>query len=155
MRIALCSVTERRLNQRTSATSSLSSIYIDRLTQYSEPIERNFPTEAKLLEFATSFTTKARTHIILLDGSGRQLSSEKFAAHIGHHRDSGTRQLLVAIGPADGWSPAAIATAQNCGGLLLSLGPMTLPHALARTVIAEQLYRAFTILANHPYHSTH
>jgi 23S rRNA (pseudouridine1915-N3)-methyltransferase len=59
--------------------------------------------------------------------------------------------MVFAIGPADGWSEAARERAQ----LLLSLGPMTLAHALARLVVAEQLYRAFTILSGHPYHAGH
>jgi 23S rRNA (pseudouridine1915-N3)-methyltransferase len=56
--------------------------------------------------------------------------------------------MIFAVGPADGWSEAARAQA----GLLLSLGAMTLAHALARLVMAEQIYRALTILAGHPYH---
>jgi len=55
------------------------------------------------------------------------------------------------VGPADGWS----AEARNRAQLLLSLGAMTLPHELARVVLAEQVYRACTILAGHPYHSGH
>jgi 23S rRNA (pseudouridine1915-N3)-methyltransferase len=155
MRIVLCSVTERRLSQRATPASALTAVYIERLEQYAEAIERNFATEAKLLEFANSFTKRARTQIILLDSTGKQLSSEEFAAHIGQQRDSGTRQLMLAIGPADGWTPAAIAFATQSGGLRLSLGPMTLPHSLALTVLAEQTYRAFTILAGHPYHCGH
>jgi 23S rRNA (pseudouridine1915-N3)-methyltransferase len=58
---------------------------------------------------------------------------------------------VLAIGPADGWSDAARARA----GLLLSFGSITLPHQLARVVLAEQIYRALTILAGHPYHSGH
>jgi 23S rRNA (pseudouridine1915-N3)-methyltransferase len=57
----------------------------------------------------------------------------------------------MAIGPADGWSD----TARQRADLLLSLGRITLPHQLARVVLAEQVYRAFTILAGHPYHSGH
>ena len=59
--------------------------------------------------------------------------------------------IVLAIGPADGWSAPARARAS----LLLSFGPITLPHELARVVLAEQLYRALTILAGHPYHSGH
>jgi len=59
--------------------------------------------------------------------------------------------VLFAVGPADGWS----AEARNRAQLLLSLGAMTLPHELARVVLAEQVYRACTILAGHPYHSGH
>ena len=66
-------------------------------------------------------------------------------------RDEGTQHILFAIGPADGWSDAARARAK----LLLSLGSLTVAHTLARLVLAEQLYRASTILTGHPYHSGH
>ena len=59
--------------------------------------------------------------------------------------------LIFAIGPPNGWSEAATRQAQT----MLSLGRMTLPHELARLVLAEQLYRAFTILSGHPYHTGH
>jgi 23S rRNA (pseudouridine1915-N3)-methyltransferase len=59
--------------------------------------------------------------------------------------------MVFAVGPADGWSDASRAKAQ----LLLSLGPMTMAHSLARLVMAEQLYRAYTILTGHPYHGGH
>ena len=61
------------------------------------------------------------------------------------------QHIVFCVGPADGWSDAARKRAQ----LLLSLGPFTLAHALARLVVAEQIYRAFTILTGHPYHSGH
>lgn len=79
------------------------------------------------------------------------MSSEGFASWLGARRDEGVQHLVFAVGPASGWSEAARGQAH----LLLSLGPMTLAHALARAVLAEQLYRAFTILAGHPYHSGH
>jgi 23S rRNA (pseudouridine1915-N3)-methyltransferase len=79
------------------------------------------------------------------------MSSEAFAAWLGARRDEGTQHIVFAIGPADGWSKEACAHAK----LLLSLGPMTMAHALARVVMAEQLYRAFTILSGHPYHTGH
>jgi 23S rRNA (pseudouridine1915-N3)-methyltransferase len=61
------------------------------------------------------------------------------------------QHIVFAIGPADGWTEAERLRA----GLLLSLGPMTLAHSLARLVMAEQVYRAFAILSGHPYHSGH
>jgi 23S rRNA (pseudouridine1915-N3)-methyltransferase len=79
------------------------------------------------------------------------MSSEAFAAWVGSRRDEGDQHLLFAVGPADGWSEEARSQAR----LLLSLGPMTLAHALARLVMAEQLYRTFTILTGHPYHKGH
>ena len=79
------------------------------------------------------------------------MSSEGYAQFLGNLRDSGTQDSVLAIGPADGWSRAAHAQA----GLLLSFGAMTLPHELALVVLAEQTYRALTILGGHPYHSGH
>jgi len=88
---------------------------------------------------------------VLLDSRGRQMNSEAFAAWMGARRDEGAQHLVFAIGPASGWSEAARLQAR----LLLSLGPMTMAHALARLVMAEQIYRAFTILSGHPYHTGH
>jgi 23S rRNA (pseudouridine1915-N3)-methyltransferase len=86
--------------------------------------------------------------LVLLDGQGKQFSSEELARWLRRQRDEGQPRVVFAIGPADGWSHAERAQA----GMLLSLGPMTLPHELARVVLSEQIYRAFTILAGHPYH---
>jgi 23S rRNA (pseudouridine1915-N3)-methyltransferase len=85
----------------------------------------------------------------LLDSRGQAFSSVDFATWLGARRDSG--QQTIAIGPASGWSAQAPRQAHT----LLSLGPMTLAHELARLVLAEQLYRAFTILSGHPYHTGH
>ena len=68
--------------------------------------------------------------------------------------DEGAQHIIFAIGPADGWSNAAREEGARRGGLL-SLGPMTLAHSLARLVVAEQIYRACTILTGHPYHTGH
>ena len=64
---------------------------------------------------------------------------------------SGVGQMVLGIGPADGWSPQMLEKAD----LKLSFSAMTLPHALARLVLAEQVYRAATILGGHPYHLGH
>ena len=88
---------------------------------------------------------------ILLDPRGRQLSSEQLAQLLDTHKLAATQLLVFAIGPANGWTGQARAAAHT----LLSLGPMTLPHELARLLVAEQLYRACTLLAGHPYHSGH
>jgi 23S rRNA (pseudouridine1915-N3)-methyltransferase len=83
--------------------------------------------------------------LIALDPSGEAISSEAFAARIAKLRDGGAEGVAFVIGGADGLSPELLAKA-------ISLGPITLPHGLARIVLAEQLYRAATILAGHPYH---
>lgn len=110
-----------------------------------------FDSETTFLTWLDRQSGRAPVHLILLDSRGRQLSSEEIAQTIGQLRDSGTQRLVFAIGPADGWSDVARRRAQ----LLLSFGRITLPHQLARVVLAEQIYRAFTILSGHPYHSGH
>lgn len=89
--------------------------------------------------------------LVLLDSRGKQMTSGEFAAWLGERRDAGVAQIVFAIGPASGWEDEA----RRQAGLLLSLGKMTLAHALARTVLAEQIYRASTILTGHPYHTGH
>jgi 23S rRNA (pseudouridine1915-N3)-methyltransferase len=83
-----------------------------------------------------------------LDEGGRALSSADFAKWIGAERDKGTKTLAFLIGGPDGHGADALKAAR----LKLSLGALTLPHGLARIVLAEQLYRAATILSGHPYH---
>jgi 23S rRNA (pseudouridine1915-N3)-methyltransferase len=86
--------------------------------------------------------------LICLDREGEQLGSAEFARAIRKFRDSGAPGLAFLVGGAEGLAPEVLAKAD----LKLSLGPMTLPHGLARIVLAEQLYRVVTILAGHPYH---
>jgi 23S rRNA (pseudouridine1915-N3)-methyltransferase len=85
---------------------------------------------------------------IALDGGGLSLSSETFAHLVAKERDGGARTMALLVGGPDGHADQALAA----GKLRLSLGPMTLPHGLARIVLVEQLYRAATILTGHPYH---
>ena len=85
---------------------------------------------------------------VLLDERGKQLSSEEFAAILGRWRDDGVREARFVVGAADGHSEAE----RSGADLLLAMGAMTWPHLLARAMLAEQLYRATTILAGHPYH---
>lgn len=125
--------------------------YLDRLETYAPSEAASFRSEAALLERLDRQASRTPPVAVFLDSRGRQMTSEAFAAWIGARRDQGTQHILFAIGPADGWSDTARSRAQ----LLLSLGPFTIAHSLARLVLAEQLYRAFTILAGHPYHCGH
>lgn len=86
--------------------------------------------------------------IIALDPRGRSLTSEAFAADLEKRRDGGTPALGFLIGGADGLAEEVRARAD----LLLAFGPATFPHQLVRVMLAEQVYRAVTILAGHPYH---
>jgi 23S rRNA (pseudouridine1915-N3)-methyltransferase len=86
--------------------------------------------------------------IVVLDERGDAISSEQFAALIGRELAAGTTDLVFCIGGPDGHGDAMRTVARHT----ISLGRMTWPHKLARALLAEQIYRAVTILVNHPYH---
>ncbi|MDE8651815.1 23S rRNA (pseudouridine(1915)-N(3))-methyltransferase RlmH [Novosphingobium album (ex Liu et al. 2023)] len=90
--------------------------------------------------------TPCRT--VLLDERGKAMPSEDFAALLGRWRDEGIRETRFLIGAADGHEEPA----RRSADLLLGFGAMTWPHLLARAMLAEQLWRATSILAGHPYH---
>jgi 23S rRNA (pseudouridine1915-N3)-methyltransferase len=129
----------------------LTALYLGRCSTFAHCNAEAFRTENALLSWLDKQQGRTPVVAVLLDSRGRQMSSETFAAWLGDRRDQGTQHIVFAVGPASGWSDAARARAQ----LLLSLGPMTMAHALARLAMAEQLYRAFTILTGHPYHAGH
>ncbi|WP_093334115.1 23S rRNA (pseudouridine(1915)-N(3))-methyltransferase RlmH [Sphingomonas rubra] len=85
---------------------------------------------------------------VLLDEKGEVLGSAAFAERLGRWRDDGVREARFLLGAADGFDDAARGEAD----LLLSFGRATWPHLLARAMLAEQLFRATSILAGHPYH---
>jgi 23S rRNA (pseudouridine1915-N3)-methyltransferase len=87
-------------------------------------------------------------HVILLDAKGKGMTSDDFAEMLGALRDAGTRDLVLVIGGPDGLMPLPGIRA----GRSLAFGPQTWPHLLVRAMLAEQIYRALTILAGHPYH---
>jgi 23S rRNA (pseudouridine1915-N3)-methyltransferase len=155
MKIALAAIVSTRSRAKSPPADALAADYLARAAHFlpnaSHIADQTYPSEDALLASLDRAAARTTPHLILLDSRGRQLTSEAFAAHIGRLRDAGTQSLILAIGPADGWSAAIRARAS----LILSFGPITLPHALARAVLAEQIYRALTILANHPYHSAH
>ncbi len=113
-----------------------------------------FRSEKALLDWLARQRGRTQAALMLLDRRGQQMTSEALAEWLGARRDEGTQHVIFAVGPADGWSDEAHAEAAR-RGRLLSLGPMTLAHQLARLVMAEQLYRACTILTGHPYHTEH
>ena len=85
---------------------------------------------------------------VVLDERGKALSSMEFARKIEGRRDNGRREASFLLGAADGH----LEELRGKADLLLSFGPATWPHMLARAMLAEQLFRATSILANHPYH---
>lgn len=103
-------------------------------------------TELSPTQDATPPPSGSRT--VLLDERGKSLSSDKFAEILGRWRDEGVRETRFLIGPADGHTEAA----RNEADLLIAFGAATWPHLLVRAMLAEQLYRALSILSGHPYH---
>ena len=89
-----------------------------------------------------------QTRIVMLDETGDTPGSIAFAGKLGKWRDDGVREIRFLIGAADGFS----AEERQCADWLVSFGRLTWPHMLARAMLAEQLWRAASILANHPYH---
>ena len=85
---------------------------------------------------------------MLLDERGKALSSTELAHKLERWRDEGKREARFSIGGADGHGE----TERRSADFLLSFGPATWPHLLVRAMLAEQLFRATSILANHPYH---
>jgi 23S rRNA (pseudouridine1915-N3)-methyltransferase len=128
-----------------SAIESLTAEYLKRLSRYAEVQGTPLKDEPALLKQAN------RHLLVLLDSRGKQFSSEEFAEFLRNHQDRNPLPLFFAIGPANGFSPQL----RQEANLLLSLGKMTVAHELARVVLLEQLYRAFTILTGHPYHLGH
>jgi 23S rRNA (pseudouridine1915-N3)-methyltransferase len=129
----------------------LCQLYLDRCSPFARCLSEAFRTEEAMFDRLDRQQGRTQAILVLLDSRGRQMTSEAFAAWLGARRDEGAQHIVFAVGPASGWSQSAHMRAQ----LVLSLGPMTMAHALARLVVAEQLYRAFTILAGHPYHAGH
>ncbi len=158
MRVSLIAV--GRLKDR--AERGLADRYIERFDRLGRGIGLGPVEEIELGESRKDSTADRRAdeadailarvpdgaRVLVLDSGGKQLSSDDFAALIGQWRDAGVPRTCFLIGGSDGHGEAVPAAAD----LTLALGRMTLPHGLARVVLAEQLYRAATILAGHPYH---
>jgi len=108
------------------------------------PAPERMASESRLL--AAALPDKAT--VVALDARGRTLSSEELAARLGQWQEQAVGDLAFVIGGADGLTPDW----RKRAGLVLSLGPMTWPHLLVRVMLAEQLFRAHSILSGHPYH---
>ena len=138
------------------AIEALTAEYLKRISRYAEIAGVALKDEAAILSLASGERqnrrqpNKERHKLVLLDSRGKQFSSEELAEVLEREQVNAI-PLVFAIGGSDGFSDAA----RRSAGFTLSLGKMTLPHELARVVLVEQLYRAFTILKNHPYHLGH
>lgn len=131
------------------AIRDLTDEYLKRLGHHCDSEGVELATEAALLKLVDG--AKPTPTLVLLDARGRQLTSEELAEMLEAHQVRGTQALIFAVGPADGFTSEA----RHAANLVLSLGKMTLAHELARIVLLEQLYRGFTILRHHPYHTGH
>lgn len=131
------------------AIQSLTDEYLKRLTSYADAQGLALKDESALLKLCGRDARPVRHTLVVLDSRGKQLSSEELAVYLENYSEN--NPLLFAVGPANGFT----AETRQEAKLLLSLGKMTLAHELARVVLLEQLYRAFTILKGHPYHLGH
>lgn len=142
--------------------SDLSSRYLDRFAKSGGAIGLDFAKTIEVAESRASSVSQRKREeagllerhlpdgaaLILLDERGKTPDSPGFAATLAGLRDDGRRDLMIAIGGADGIDPDLHAKADA----VISFGRMTWPHQLVRIMVAEQLYRAVTILTGHPYH---
>ncbi len=133
------------------AIRTLTEEYLKRIARFLPAESHEMSGEPALLELTEGSAGRTAPVLFLLDARGRQFTSEEFAGLLRDQQDRGTQNLFFAVGPADGFSDKA----RHSADLILSFGKMTLAHELARIVLLEQIYRAFTILKGHPYHTGH
>jgi 23S rRNA (pseudouridine1915-N3)-methyltransferase len=119
--------------------------YVRRIERYAEiqvtELRDGSPAALRKLKFEPGSV------LVLLDAAGKQFTSQQFARWIGDLRDRGTRELVFLGGDAEGFPEEIRASAKP----KISLSTLTMPHEFVRVVLAEQIYRAFAILAGHPY----
>jgi 23S rRNA (pseudouridine1915-N3)-methyltransferase len=130
---------------RRAETRALVDDYVARIRHYSEievhELREATPAAMRKLEIEPSAT------VVLLDAAGKQFTSQQLARWLGDLRDRGARELIFLCGDAEGFPGELRASAKQ----KISLSTLTMPHEFARVVLAEQIYRAFAILAGHPY----
>ncbi len=150
MKIMLATVSSRRTGL-VGSTGDLLQLYLKRSAKFATCIYRNFLSEREFLAHTDDLIGRTRPALLLTDSMGQQFTSRELAQVVGGFQDGGVQHLILAVGPADGWSTEALSRATKT----IAFGRITLPHELAAVVAAEQLYRVLTILAGHPYHSGH
>jgi 23S rRNA (pseudouridine1915-N3)-methyltransferase len=141
---------------RRSPETELVKLYVERATATGRSlglgpvevmeVESRKPGKAAEADALRPHLTES--HVIACDERGKARASKAFADEIAALRDGGVRRLVFLIGGADGLDPALVASAQST----LAFGPQTWPHALARAMLAEQIWRGVSILAGSPYH---
>lgn len=119
--------------------------YAGRIGRFAEieirEVREDSPAALRRVEWSPGAT------VVLLDAAGKRFDSAQFAAWLGRERDRAVREIVFLCGAPDGF-PAAL---ESRGTTRISLSPLTFSHELARVMLAEQLYRAFALLAGHPY----
>ena len=137
---------------REPAIASLTDEYLKRISRYVQVEGVGLRDEADLLaKFGKDSKGGMKCSLVLMDSRGKEFTSEQFAKFLGDYRDSNPLDLVFAIGGADGFAAETKSGASH----VISLGKITMPHDLARVVLLEQIYRAFTILKGHTYHRGH
>ena len=130
---------------RRQEIQTLLNDYLSRIRRYGgievQELREATPAALRKLKIDSSAT------LVLLDAAGKQFDSRQFARWLGDIRDRGDRELVFLCGDAEGF-PEELRTA---AGQKLSLSTLTMPHEFARVILVEQIYRAFAILAGHPY----
>lgn len=140
---------------RLPGIEQLTREYSRRLTRYcdftGEEVRSSKKTAAGAAgaskEESAMLARSGESYLVVLDVGGAQWNSEQFAGWLKNRQEKGPRAITFCVGGADGFSPEFKKQAR----MLLSLSPLTMPHELARVVLLEQIYRAWTILAHHPY----
>lgn len=135
------------------AIQALTDEYLKRISRYAQVEAIALRDEAALISMCVRQPGKgsAKSTLVLMDSRGKEFSSEGFARFLSEYEERNPLPLVFAVGGADGFAAETRSTAQH----VISLGKMTLAHELARVVLLEQVYRAFTIRKGHPYHSGH
>ncbi|MFZ5719788.1 MAG: 23S rRNA (pseudouridine(1915)-N(3))-methyltransferase RlmH [Pseudomonadota bacterium] len=139
-----------------SPETELVRLYVERATAAGralglgpvEVVEVDARKPGKAAEAEALRAHLADSHVIACDERGKARASRAFAEEVAALRDQGVRRLVFLIGGADGLDPELVKAAQGT----LAFGPQTWPHALARAMLAEQVWRAVSILAGSPYH---
>jgi 23S rRNA (pseudouridine1915-N3)-methyltransferase len=130
---------------RNAALRAMIEDYVSRIQHYApaEIIDLREASAAALrkLKFDTA------SIVVLLDAAGKQFTSQQFAKWVGESRDRGMREMIFLCGDAAGFPDEIRSAAKQ----KISLTTLTMPHEFARVLLAEQIYRAFTILSGHPY----
>ena len=137
-----------RYLDRFAKTGPAIGMELARLSEVTESRASNGETRKREEASMLLKTLAEGSILVLLDERGKAMDSEAFATLLGNFRDQGKRDLTIAIGGPDGLDPSLYDKADAT----ICLGKMTWPHQLVRILIAEQLYRAVTILSGHPYH---